>query len=73
MKVIRGQEARLESSKGFYRGSRSLIHVLSTHDPKFMKIYQNEWESTKSFELFEKLKKSLKLREDSGENLWKSV
>ena len=38
MKVPEGQEASLESSKVFYRGSRLALTVLGTHAPKSMKI-----------------------------------
>ena len=37
---LKGQEATLESSKGFYRGRKSNHTVLSTHSPKSMIIYQ---------------------------------
>ena len=42
MNVIRGQEASLESSKRFYSGSKSLPTILSTRDPKSVKIFENE-------------------------------
>ena len=42
MRVIRGQEASLESSKGFYRGSRSAHTVLTTHASKSMEIDENQ-------------------------------
>ena len=41
MEVLRGQEASLESSKGFYRGSMSYLTDASTHVPKSIKIYKN--------------------------------
>ena len=41
MKVLGGQEASLGSSKGFYKGSRSLLTVLSVRAPKYMKIHEN--------------------------------
>ena len=47
MKVIRGQEASLESSKGFYKGSRSALKTVSIHAPESVKIYENQWESIK--------------------------
>ena len=58
MKVHGGQEASLESSKGFCRVSRSLLTDVSIHAPKFMRIH----------EIFEKTWKSMKI----AENLWKS-
>ena len=55
MKVLRWQEASLESSKGFYRGSRLDLTVLyrckhscsEIHENpcKSMKIYENQWNS----------------------------
>ena len=41
MKVIRWQEASLESSKGFYRGSKSLLTVVRPHAQKSVKTYAN--------------------------------
>ena len=45
---LKGQEASLESSKGFYEGSKSNLdrgarscQVLNIHAPKSMKIYEN--------------------------------
>ena len=40
MEVLRGQEANLESSKVFYKGSKSLITDVSTHAPKAMKFIE---------------------------------
>ena len=40
MKVLKGQEASLESSKGFYRGNRSHHTALSTLALKSMKIHK---------------------------------
>ena len=42
MKALRGQEASLASSKGFYKGSRSNLTVLNIHAAKSMKIYDNK-------------------------------
>ena len=41
VEVLRGQEANLESSKGFYRLGRSLLTDVSTHVPKSVKIHEN--------------------------------
>ena len=41
LEVPRGQEASLESSKGFHKGRKSSHTGASTHVPKFMKIYEN--------------------------------
>ena len=41
MKVFRGQDATLESSKGFYKGSKSYHTILSIHALKSMKINKN--------------------------------
>ena len=38
MEFLRGQEANLESSKGFYKVSRSLLSDVSIHVPKSMEI-----------------------------------
>ena len=37
MKALRRQEASLESSEGFYRGSRLALTVLNIRAPKSMK------------------------------------
>ena len=50
MKIIRGQEASLESSKGFYKGSRSLLIAETPHAPKLMKINGNLLKSVKTHE-----------------------
>ena len=65
MKVIRGQEASLESSKGFSRDIRSTLKAVSTHAPKSMKIYWNIW---KSMQIHRNLWKSYKI----WEIRWKS-
>ena len=52
MKVLRTQEASLESSKGFYTGSSLALTVLSIHALKYMKINKN---LSKSMEIVEKL------------------
>ena len=41
MKVLRLQEASLESSKGFYQGSMSYLTVVKTHARKSMKMHEN--------------------------------
>ena len=51
MKAIRGQEANLESSKGFYIGSRPSPTDVNLHAPKPMKIYknnENQWNQWKA-------------------------
>ena len=51
MKVLRGQETSLESSKGFHKGSRLTLTDISTHAPKSMKsmkIHENLSKSMKS-------------------------
>ena len=75
MKILRWQEASLESSKGFYMGSRLSLTVLKIHARKSMKIYENLWKSMKihenpwkSMKIYENLWKSMKIYE----NLWKS-
>ena len=42
MKVLRWQEASLESSKGFYRGSRLNLKAVWQPYPEIMKIQQNQ-------------------------------
>ena len=42
MKILRGQEASLESSKGFHGGGKSLLVVVTSHAPKTMKIVKNQ-------------------------------
>ena len=45
MKVLRGQEASLESSTSFYTGSRSFLNrgvrASKIHTPKTVKIHEN--------------------------------
>ena len=48
LKVLRGQESSLESSKGLYRGSSSYLTGLSIHAPKSMKIYKGLKKSVKT-------------------------
>ena len=55
MKVLRWQEASLESSKGFYRGSKSLLTVVRPHARKSMKIHENLQKSMKTYENHGKL------------------
>ena len=50
MKVLRWQEASLESSKGFYRGSRSYLTVARPHARKSMKIHEIPLKSMKIYE-----------------------
>ena len=64
MKVLRRQEASLELSKVFYRGSRSSHTVQSIHDLKSMKIYKNQW---KSLEIHKKTMK-MHMRRKSSED-----
>ena len=49
MKVLRWQETSLESSKGFYRGSRSYLTVVNNHARKSMKIHENLQKSMKTY------------------------
>ena len=49
MKVLRWQEASLESSRGFYKGSRLSLKAPGTHTPKYMKIHENPWKSMKIY------------------------
>ena len=44
MKVVRGQEASLESSKGFYKGSKSNLTDVTP-------MLRNPWKSTKIYEM----------------------
>ena len=48
MKVLRWQEASLESSKGFYKGSRLSLTVVRFHARKSMKMHENPLKSMKS-------------------------
>ena len=57
MKITRGQEASLESSKGFHRHRKSFLTVINTHALKSMKIHEN---ILKSFEIRENQWKSTK-------------
>ena len=41
MKVLRGQEANLESTKDLLRGSRRGLAGLSIQAPKYMKMLEN--------------------------------
>ena len=72
MKVLRWQEANLESSKGFYRAAGWPLRPLGIHAPKYMKIdkftkiYENQW---KSMEIYRKPWKSIK----NDESPWKST
>ena len=56
-KVLRWQEASLESSKGFYRGSRSYLTVVYRYRHPCSEIHENPWKST---EICENLWKSWK-------------
>ena len=47
MKVLRWQEASLESSKGFYKGSRTALKSLRHPYPE---IHENQWKSIKIHE-----------------------
>ena len=53
MKVLRWQEANMESSKGFYRGSRSYLKAVRHPYPESMKIQQNLWKSMEIVEIYE--------------------
>ena len=67
MKVRRSQEACLESTKGFYRGSKSKLTVLNIHAPKSVKAHEIH-EDIRSIEIYgkhENLLKSLKCDESS--------
>ena len=61
MEVLRGQEASLESSKGFYMGSTSFLTVPKIHAPKCM-IILNLWKSMKVYELYKKSMKNCKIQ-----------
>ena len=50
MKVFRGQEANLESTKGFYRGNKSNFTVLNHPCSEIYKIYANPRKSMKIYE-----------------------
>ena len=50
MKVFRWQEASLESSKGFYRGSRLTLTVLYRPKHSCSEIHENQWKSMKIYE-----------------------
>ena len=60
MKVLRWQEANMESSKGFYRGSRSYLKSLKLSHPE---IHENPWKSIKVDEIYGNLKKTEKIYE----------
>ena len=74
MKVLKGQDANLKSSKGFYRGSRSTLkggaRLSNIHAPRFLEIYKNLWkckkiytnpkQSMKMYKIAEKPRKSKK-------------
>ena len=52
IKALRWQEASLETSKGFYKGSESNHTVQTPHAPKttkILKIYEDLKESTKTY------------------------
>ena len=55
MKVFRRQEAKLESSKGFYRGSRSYLNR--------SQIYETQ-KTIKSMKFYEDLQKSMKINKN---------
>ena len=59
MKVFRGQEASLESSRVFYKGSKSNLAIGKIMTP----------DAQKSIEIFENVWKPMRI----NENLWKSV
>ena len=50
MKVLRWQEASLESSKGFYRGSRLTLTVVYRPKHSCSEIHENPWKSMKIYE-----------------------
>ena len=64
MKVLRGHEASLESSKGFYKGSMSIhtdYHLCSQIYENLWKskvIYGNPWKAMKIAKIYEKKRKS---------------
>ena len=49
MKVIRGQETSLESSKGFYSGSSPLTDVMALNTMKVLSGQEASLESSKGF------------------------
>ena len=63
MKVFRAQVSSLESSKGFYMGSKSFSIILEHYDTSSMKIqrnlsrslklHENQWKSLKPVKIFE--------------------
>ena len=50
MKVLRGHEASLESSKDFYKGSKSFITVMEHYDSRPTNIYENLYKSMKIYQ-----------------------
>ena len=49
--VLRGQEASLESSRGFYKGSRFALkggaRFSNIHAPRFLETYENRRKDVK--------------------------
>ena len=50
MKLLRWQEASLESSKGFYKGSRLALKALDSLRHPYPEIQENPWKSMKIYE-----------------------
>ena len=61
MKVVRGQEASVESSKGFYKGSGSYLKALNTHALKSVENHKDLWKYLQSMKIDEKLWKAMKI------------
>ena len=61
MRVLRRQEASLESSKGFSKGSRSNFKALDIHTPKSMKIYEIPWKSKEILQTNANLRNTMKI------------
>ena len=66
---LKSQEASLELSKGFPRGSRApwpACQVLDIHAQEFLGIYVNRW-------MFENVQKSMKINENMYVNQLESM
>ena len=68
MKVLRWQEASLESSKGFYRGSRSYLKSVRHPYPEIHEIHQNLWKSRKIDGNLKKTKKIYEIQWKSSDD-----
>ena len=61
MKVLRWQEASLETSKSFYWGSRFPLTVVTFHARKSMKMHKSHQNQWKSIKIYENQWKSMKI------------